>query len=361
MIHFVIGTKAQLIKMAPVMCALRDSGVEYNYISTGQHRDTMDEILSNFDLRGPDRTLYSGADIVSIPSMFLWALRILWITAFRRRDVFLEDKKGVVLVHGDTFSTLLGAIMAKLGGLSVGHVESGLRSFNLFHPFPEELTRLAVFRLSDVMFCPDENAKLNLEKYSGRKVVTQGNTLKDSLRNVLNRISESDSLETPATFGIVTLHRFENLRNRAALLRVVELVEEVANYHKLLFILHKPTERKLNRFGFYQRLKDNPNIELRPRYDYLDFMRLTAKSSFVVSDGGSNQEECSYLGKPILLLRNATERQEGLGRNCLLSGYDVSKVVQFARDIERYKVAPATSEANPSLEIAQYCISRFTE
>ena len=119
MIHIVLGTKAQLIKMAPVMVRLKERGLPYNFISTGQHRATMDEMLDEFGLKEPDVVLYTGADIVSLPQMFVWALRILWKCMIARREIFGPDARGLVLVHGDTFSTLLGALMGRLAGLRV--------------------------------------------------------------------------------------------------------------------------------------------------------------------------------------------------------------------------------------------------
>ena len=149
MIHIIIGTKAQLIKMAPVMKLLEQQGIEYNYISTGQHRETMDDILANFGIKLPDQITYTGKDITSVIQMFTWSVRNIVHTLQNKHAIFRNDTNGIVLVHGDTFSTLLGALMGKIAGLKVGHIESGLRSFNLFHPFTEEITRILTFRLSD--------------------------------------------------------------------------------------------------------------------------------------------------------------------------------------------------------------------
>ena len=355
MIHIVVGTKAQLIKMAPVMVALRGQGLSYRFISTGQHRETMNDILDNFGLDRPDYSLYSGDDITSIPSMAVWSLRILWHTLTRRTEIFGNDRNGIVLVHGDTFSTLLGALMAKLAGLKVGHVESGLRSFNLFHPFPEELIRLLTFRLTDYFFCPGLWAVSNLASYPGNKIDTGCNTLADALGFALSSADSGDALMPGTSFGIVTLHRFENIYSRPALERVVKIVERISQTRHLVFILHKPTEKKLREFGLYECLTHLDNIELRPRYDFFRFIRLIVAADFVISDGGSNQEECHYLGKPILLLRKATERQEGLGENCLLSSYNLELAERFAADYQSYKRPPRTQQDSPSQIIAETC------
>jgi UDP-N-acetylglucosamine 2-epimerase (non-hydrolysing) len=197
MIHVIIGTKAQLIKMAPILKTLKMEGIDYNYISTGQHKATIDDILANFAIKKPDYVLYDGKDITSVFQMLIWGIKNLFKTVLHKKVIFKNDKKGIVLVHGDTFSTLLGAVMGKIGGLKVAHVESGLRSFNLFHPFPEEITRLLTFRLSDYMFCPGEWAQNNLVKYNGIKINTQLNTLYDSLRFALPAIENLTGVEIP--------------------------------------------------------------------------------------------------------------------------------------------------------------------
>lgn len=334
MIYVVLGTKAQLIKMAPVMMELRDRGVPYRFISTGQHKDTTGDILENFQVAGPEQFLYEGPDVVSIRQMLMWSMKVVF-RAFRHRRSLFPKRNGLVLVHGDTASTLLGALIAKMAGQRIGHVEAGLRSFNYFHPFPEELIRMVVGRMADVRFCPGEWALGNVAKYGrGRNVDIGGNTLQDSLRVMLSQPQDFE-LQTPAKdFGIVSIHRFENLKTKEALLRIVELVELVAGQFPLLFILHKPTERKLRQHGLFERLSRLPGVEFRQRYDYLRFMHLVKAARFVVSDGGSNQEECFYMGKPLLLLRAATERKEGLNDNCTLSEYRPERVLAFMSSLK---------------------------
>ena len=337
MIHVVIGTKAQLIKMAPILAELKQRNIDFNYISTGQHKDTMLEIIDCFDIKTPDYHLYQGNDITSVVKMLFWSLRIIGHSLFHKKAIFQNDNDGIVLVHGDTFSTLLGAIIAKLNGLKVGHVESGLRSFHLFHPFPEELTRLLVFRLTDIFFCPDSVAMRNIKKYKGLKINTGANTLRDALNIALPKIKQIDVDIPDQPFAIATLHRFENISNVQALTRIINIIEKISESIDVLFILHKPTLLKLQKFALYERLKNNKRIECRPRYDYFHFVKLMLGSEFIISDGGSNQEECAYLGKPILLLRKASERQEGLGKNCLISEYDMDKINAFVSDYSSYQ------------------------
>lgn len=356
MIHVILGTKAQLIKMAPIMATLRDKNIEYNFVSTGQHRDTMNESLENFGIKQPDLRLYEGRDITAIPQMFVWAVKLIFQAFFLRKKIFRSDKNGVVLVHGDTFSTLIGAIMGKVAGLKVAHVEAGLRSFNIFQPFPEELTRLATFRLADIYFCPGDWAVVNLKNFRGQKINTEVNTLFDSLITALPAVEKlSSSIVPNYNYGIVTLHRFENFRDRQSTELVVQKIELVAQQKKLLFILHKPTERALRMHDFYERLESNPNIELRPRYDYFQFIRLMRSTDFVVSDGGSNQEECFYMGIPTLLLRNVTERQEGIGRNVIISQFNDQIISDFLKNLDAYRFPLLRLKTQPSELVVKTC------
>ncbi len=225
-------------------------------------------------------------------------------------------------------------------GLTVGHVESGLRSFRLFHPFPEEITRLLTFRLSQVLFCPGEWAMGNVAKLRREKINTGSNTLGDTL--ALAIATERSREHVPSgPYGLVSLHRYENIFSRQSFEALITLVEEIATAREdgplLLFVLHPPTARQLERFGLEERLRGNPKIELRPRCTYFDFVTLIEGADFVVTDGGSIQEESSYLGIPCLLMREATERQEGLGANVLLSELAPERIREFGRDPSRWR------------------------
>ena len=358
MIHVVVGTKAQLIKMAPVMKRMDGEGAPYRFILTGQHRNTMDELQEGFGLKDPDATLYEGRDVTGVFQMTGWLALTLSQALTRKRRVFGRRKAGVVVVHGDTFSTLLGALMGRLAGLKVAHVESGLRSFDLSNPFPEEITRLLVFRLSDVYFCPGQWAVDNLRRYGGRKVDTGANTLYDALALALENLDRVRVEVPPTPYGLVSLHRFENIFRRERLVEICGLLEEAAEAIPLLFILHLPTLQQLRKFSLYERLERSPNIELRPRYDYFRFVKLLQGAELLITDGGSNQEEAYYLGKPTLLMRQATERREGLGENVVLSRYDARAVREFARGYRRFGRPPKTVEPSPSRVIVE-CLKTF--
>lgn len=347
MIHIILGTKAQLIKMAPIMVELRDRDLPYNFIFTGQHRATTQEMLDEFELKGPDAILYDGKDIVSLPQMAAWMTRILRQSVTGRRRIFRGDRHGIVLVHGDTLSTLLGALMGKIAGLRVGHVESGLRSFNLFHPFPEEITRRATFRLSNVLYCPGSWAMDNVAKLGRERIDMGANTLADTLSMAL-RVPRRTEHVPEEPFGLASLHRYENIFNRQTFEQIVDQLERIAARQKLLLILHPPTEHQLRRYGMYETLEGHERIELRPRYTYFDFVSLLQSTDFVITDGGSVQEESFYLGIPCLLMRKASERQEGIGENAILSDYDPRVIDEFLDNLSNYRRPPAVDQFSPS-------------
>jgi len=352
MIHIIIGTKAQLVKMAPIMVRLNARGIPYNFVYTGQHRATMAEMIEDFGVKKPDVILYNGPDITSVKNMILWGCRIVYETVFNNRHIFGGDCNGIVLVHGDTFSTLLGALMGKISRLKVGHVESGLRSYNLFHPFPEEITRILTFRLSDILFCPGDWAFKNVSSLKKEKINIQENTLYDTLALSFSDKKRIDHVPD-YPFILVSLHRYENIFNKTTFEKIIGTLEWIADNHKILFILHPPTEKQLHRFGLYDRLNDNKKIILRPRYNHSDFISLLEKCEFVVTDGGSLQEETYYLGIPCLLLRKATERQEGIGRNVLLSNYDERLIKEFCKNYLSHKFEAMKLQESPSETIIE--------
>jgi len=323
--------------------------IDYHLIFTGQHQETIDKLQENFHIKNPDVILHAGKDIVGIVQMFFWMLKILLKTIFQRKKIFpVNGVNDIVLVHGDTFSTALGAFMGRLAGKKVGHIESGLRSFNIFHPFPEEIIRLVTFRLSDIYYCPGSWAVGNLKKYKGEKINTEINTLYDCLQYAKQRIDEVNVNVPSEKYGVVSLHRFENIFYKQRLGQLVDYLLDISKKYKLIFMLHLPTKKQLVKFDLLGRLEQAENIELRPRYDYFQFIKLVIKSEFVITDGGSNQEESAYLGKPTLIFRKATERQDGLGVNAVISNYDKSLIDSFIDNYSVYNKNAVEIEETPS-------------
>lgn len=362
MIHVLLGTRAQVIKMAPVMHLLQQRGVDYNFIFMAQHRATIYEMLDEFDLKHPDHVLGDiGADIVSSRSMARWSLSVLASGIRHGARVFRGDRQGVVLLHGDAPPLLLGAILAKIRGLRVAAVEAGLRSDNLFRPFPEELVRRATGRLGliDVHFCQDEAAVRNAARFPGRAIDTGGNSILDALR-LAATINRGDG--RPAgylgreRYAVVTLHRYETIARREQLARAVDHVLRISRSIPVRFILHPPTRRALQKFGLDTRLAAAPNVELLPRLSFVAFQSLIASTEFLVTDGGSNQEESYYLGIPCLLFRSETERTEGLGRNVVLSAFEPGVIDDFVANHARYRFPPVTPSISPARVVVDHIV-----
>jgi UDP-N-acetylglucosamine 2-epimerase (non-hydrolysing) len=339
MIHVLIGTRAQLIKMAPVILEIERRGIGVNLVMTGQHQETMAALLQDFGVAAAPVWLHTGREISGLGQVIPWFSQCLWRLTSRASPLANGQRGDPILVHGDTFSTLLGALAGRMRGLCVAHVESGLRSFNVLHPFPEELTRLAVFRLAEIAFCPDALSQANLKKYRLRAINTQGNTLLDALRIALHMQRPLPQPLPEGKFGVVSLHRFENIFSRKRLAAILDLLEEVAARYPLVFVLHPATRRNLTRYRYMPKLTENARFHLWPRMGYFEFVTLLGGSAFVITDGGSNQEELSYLGKPTLLMRRATERQDGLGTHVTLSNYERAKVLAFMDSVEQQSSA----------------------
>ena len=352
MIHFFVGTKAQLIKTAPLMVELRRRGIPFRYVDSGQHAELTRSIRTVFGLPDPDVSLAAGAgDVVSVRQAVDWYVTQLWRSvgnrAWLRGAVFPGG--GICLIHGDTLSTLLGLQFARRAGLRVGHVEAGLRSFCWWEPFPEELIRMWCMRRSDVLFAPSEAAAGNLERMrvGGRVVRVSGNTVADALRLAG---AGSRSVAVPQEpFALATCHRLETISRRGRLGRVAALWNRVAERMPVLLVLHEPTEQRLRRFGLLGAL--HPAITRLGLLEYGEFVALLKAARLVLTDGGSIQEECAYLGKPCLITRMKTERREGLGANAVLWGFDDATAERFLAEVDRMAARPRGPLPRPSAEI----------
>ena len=283
-IYVVIGTRAQLIKMVPLMALMQKQDIKYEFIYTAQHKETISRILKDFHVKDPDKTLYNRSEANTITKFLGWA-GIMFLKALRPKGIF--PNKGIVLTHGDTITTTWTAIVGKLARCKVAHVESGLRSFNFFKPFPEEIMRWITFHFSDVYFCPNNWAVNNLKKYKGQKINLGANTLYDTVRTALD---SNTTIETPSDkFVVVSIHRYENIFTKKLEKKIIPLLEQISSEgFILIFVLHPSTRERLKKNGkrLYKRLDKNKRIILKDRYPYFEFIKLLEKSEFVITDGG---------------------------------------------------------------------------
>jgi len=351
MLHIIVGTRAQIIKMAPLMRVLEDKEIDYNFIFLAQHKETMYEIMTQFGIKKPDIIIGDmGKDITQVKEMIFWSFRVLIYSIFKSKLIFRDDKHGIVLIHGDAPPLLLGALMAKRQGLKVAQVEAGLRSFNYLKPFPEEITRVfsAKIGLIDIFFCQDEKAVLNVAPYKKTVFCTHYNTILDSLRLAEKVALKKTITEASGSFAIASLHRFETISKKYKLVQIVNELIKISKKIKILFILHPPTRVALKKANLYGLLEKESNCYLLPRLEFFEFNQILRKAEFIITDGGSNQEECSYLGIPCLLLRSETERTEGLNANVVISKLNSAIINDFVANYKSYRRKPVSENISPS-------------
>ena len=350
MIHVWYGTQAELIKLAPVLKELAARTLAHRIIDTGQHPAQTEALREFFGLPEPDVRLHVGPGIFSAAAALGWAGRIvaesLWDRRRFRQDVFAPGP-GCCVVHGDTLSTLLAALIVPAMGLSLVHVESGLRSFRWLNPFPEEIVRVVANRRADLLFAPGRWACENLRrmKVRGRVVQLPANTGKDALEAALAASGPSEPAAEP--YALASIHRYETVRSARQTARAVEIVIRAAEKMRLIWPLHAVTREAIERAGLLGRLKQ-ANVRTCDPLPYADFARLLAEARFVIADGGSIQEESYFLDKPCLLLRHATERQEGLGQNVVLSGWRREMIDEFLAAPRRHRRRDELPDRSPS-------------
>lgn len=327
----VFGTRPEAIKMAPVVRALKSkSKIESKVCVTAQHRQMLDQVLQLFDIK-PDYDLNlmrPGQNLTDITSKVLIGMS----------DVFRAFQPDIVLVHGDTTTTYAAALAAFYQRIPVGHVEAGLRTGDIYAPWPEEMNRRLTGSLAELHFAPTERAKDNLllENVNAESIWVTGNTVVDALLQIVQSIKNDKALaeKIKRQFGflntkrrliLVTGHRRENFgqgfeRICQALVRLAQRpdVEIVYPVH-LNPNVQKPVKRLLGGVE---------NIHLISPLDYLPFVGLMNRADIIITDSGGVQEEAPSLGKPVLVMRETTERPEAIDAGTVrLVGTDMATIV----------------------------------
>ena len=351
-----LGTKAQYIKTAPVLRLMDERHVDYRLIDSGQHARLTAALRDELGVRAPDHVLGGDGDVESVPQALRWAAGLaarLGSPHRLRREVF-GGAGGICVVHGDTPTTALATLMAARAGLRVAHLEAGLRSHHLLHPFPEELIRLAVMRRADLLFAPDDQAVANLAAMGvrGRVVAVAANTSVDAVRSAPGGHGAGTG---PA---VVTMHRVENLYQRSVVQRLVDAVVDLAERQPVRFVVHGPTWEALRREGHDTRLRA-AGVGLSPLVPHHEFVALLRAAPLVITDGGSIQEECALLGVPTLVWRRRTERGDGVGANVVVSGHDPAVERAFLADPQRYRRVPFLPDCSPSEEILDVLVAEL--
>ena len=337
-ILFVFGTRPEAIKMAPLVKEFQKypGNFDVKVCVTAQHRQLLDQVLSIFNIT-PDydlNVMSADQDLYDITAKVLLGMR----------DVLKASQPDVVLVHGDTTTSMTAAIAAFYQQIKIGHVEAGLRTYNLQSPWPEEMNRQMTDRICDFYFAPTERSRQNLlnEGILDEKIVVTGNTVIDALNWIVNKINHDACLQTElqqqikqagypnilhSPFILVTGHRRENFGD--GFLNICEALKEIAITQPETDIVYPVHLNPNVQVPVYNLLSDIKNIYLIKPLDYLPFVFLMQHCYLIVSDSGGVQEEAPSLGKPVLVMRNTTERPEAIEAGTVkLVGTDCTTIVE---------------------------------
>jgi len=326
----VIGTRPEIIKMAPILDQLEKKGINNILIHTGQHYDheMSQQFFLDLEIKKPDYNIGVGSN--SHGKQTADMIKSI-------EEVLIAEKPDLIMVQGDTNAVLAGALTASKLHMAVGHVEAGLRSYD--KTMPEEINRQIADICSTMFFVPTEESAVNLliENINPHEIFITGNTVVDAcIRHLKIAERESNILtELKVTGDIVTLtmHRAENVDNPERLRNIVEALLELDDL-TVIFPVHPRTLKTLKKFGFYNKLESAPNIKLTKPIGYLDFILLLSKSKFVMTDSGGLQEEAITLNVPCMTLRYNTERPETVtaGGNILV-GAEKEKILDVYKQI----------------------------
>lgn len=343
-IMLVFGTRPEAIKMAPLVKEFQKHSETFQTIVcvTGQHREMLDQVLHLFDIK-PDYDLNimkQGQDLYDVTSRVLLGMR----------DVLKEANPDIVLVHGDTTTSTASALAAFYQQIPVGHVEAGLRTHDIYSPWPEEMNRLITGRIATYHFSPTALSKQNLldEGINEESITVTGNTVIDALYMVVDKIKSDkqlgEELETllresgydvnrlngTRKLVLITGHRRENFgEGFISMCRAIKTLTEKYSNIDFVYPMHlNPNVRKPIHEVFGEDLSDLDNMFFIEPLEYLSFIYLMEKSTIVLTDSGGIQEEAPGLGKPVLVMRDTTERPEALEAGTVkLVGTDYDKIV----------------------------------
>lgn len=333
----IFGTRPEAIKMAPLVKELeKREEIKSIVCVTAQHREMLDQVLETFKII-PDYDLNimkSGQSLSEITSRVLLGLE----------EIIKKEVPDIILVHGDTSTTFAGALAAFYNQVRIGHVEAGLRTYNKYSPFPEEMNRQMVDCMTDLYFAPTNLSKDNLvkENIDEEKIYVTGNTVIDAMETTVDKNYSHPVLDwvDDSKMILLTAHRRENLGDPMRhIFKAVNRIVNEFNDVKVVYPIHlNPKVRQVAKEVF----GDNERIRLIEPLEVFDFHNFQNKSHFILTDSGGIQEEAPSLGKPVLVLRDTTERPEGIEAGTLkLVGTDEEKIYsetkKLLEDNEEYE------------------------
>jgi UDP-N-acetylglucosamine 2-epimerase (non-hydrolysing) len=347
MICAIYGTTGELIKLWPVLRGIQERGGRFVNATTAQQVAQIPALLTQLGLPQPDvffargrggRELHTNRDIppwlASVGRGFATNRRSL------RRAMCTDGAPPLVLVHGDTMTTLLGTLIGRGLGAPVAHVEAGVRTWDLRHPFPEELNRRLVTKIAQIHYAPGAAAAANIKR--GIVVDTGMNTIRDSLE-LAGADVEVPEVVRGKPFGLVSLHRYELLNDSRLLAATLRALATHPSHRPMLFVDHPVTVAAMKRFGLTDVFAES-SVTRMGRRSFFDFVGLLRLADFVVTDSGGTQVESYVLDKPCLVHRKKVEQPDGVNENVLVSQFDLEKLASFLDDpaVHRRLAPPPT-------------------
>lgn len=332
----IFGTRPEAIKMAPLVLELKKRALEFDPIVTvtAQHREMLDQVLDTFHIV-PDYDLNIMKEKQSLAQITTRALEGL-------DEVMKETKPDIVLVHGDTSTTFAASLAAYYNQIAIGHVEAGLRTWDKYSPYPEEMNRQLTGVMADLHFSPTEKAKQNLlnENKQADRIFVTGNTAIDALKTTVDGAYSSNVLDAIGDKRLVlmTAHRRENLgANMKQMFRAIKRLVETHDDIHVIYPVHLNPVVKQTAEAI---LGNDERIQLIDPLSVVDFHNFAAKAYLILTDSGGVQEEAPSLGVPVLVLRDTTERPEGLDAGTLkLAGTDEDAIYNLANELLSDKAA----------------------
>ena len=321
----IFGTRPEAIKMAPLVKELNSrKEIECVVCVTAQHREMLDQVLNAFKIKPKYdlNIMQKGQTLGDITTRSLIALE----------EVIELEKPNIVLVHGDTTTTFVGALAAFYKQTDIGHVEAGLRTYDKYSPYPEEMNRQMVSCLSDMNFAPTELSKANLEKEGRKGIIVTGNTAIDAMQVTVSKKYKNELFDWIGNDRMIllTAHRRENLGEPMKnIFRAVDRLTKEYDDIKVIYPIHlNPVIREIAD----EILKGNDRVKIIEPLEVVDFHNFINKSYLILTDSGGIQEEAPSLGKPVLVLRDTTERPEGIEAGTLkLVGTDEEVIYKEAK------------------------------
>lgn len=364
-LYFFIGTEAEIMKMFMVIKKAKEAGFHCKVISSGQNDISQSPFMDLCDSKiDVDLSVFTPKNKGG-SSYLQWLLKTTQYGIKYMKNIlkkYSKEQQPIMVIHGDTLSTLMGAIIARRAGMKHVHVEGGLRSYHWFNPFPEEIDRYFGSKYADIVFCPsDDGLEIVKKSFHGEGVSTKYNTNIETLSYAYKTIAEYPIPRIyEGKYFVVALHRQENLMSREFMEKAIDSVVTLAEKIHCLFIYHQQTADTLEKFGLMDRIKNNPNITVVKRLAYLNFIDAVDKAEFMVADGAGNQQELYYMGKPYLIMRKHIENNsEGLGYNCIGFNNDFELVSNFDKEHLKYKHDRLKPEVLPSDIIVAKLLERY--